>query len=331
MIQHFLASVGQRVFGVVLVLLAATGHSAEPTQRTARVGFVGADSQATTLRGVSTLWERLGELGWVEGRNLVREVRWAEGHYERLPLLMTEVLEHKVDELVTYSTPGAVAAKKATTEVPIVVAGMGDAIGTGVVANLARPGGNLTGLSLQWEELSGKWLELLHETIPSLSTLAVISNSDSPVVRMVVKKLPPIASDRGLKLRLYDVRKADGYARAFKQAGQEAQAALVVADPLAVGHRSEITALAAANRIPTLYVLHEFMDAGGLMAYAPDSRLIFRRAAEYVDKILRGARPGDLPIEQPTHFTLSVNLKAARALRLAIPESILLRAEQVSR
>ena len=194
-------SIWQRVLGVALLLLALPGHSAEPTQRVARVGFVGPESHATSIDTSNAFWERLRELGWFEGQNLVAEVRWVEGRYERLPPLMAEVLARKVDVLFTYGTPCAVAAKKATNTVPIVVAAMGDPVGTGLVASLARPGGNLTGLSIQWEDLSGKWLELLQETIPRLSTVAVISNPDSPVTREVARKLPGIASRRGLKLR----------------------------------------------------------------------------------------------------------------------------------
>ena len=324
---------------ILLVLVAAAAvledavsRAVEPTQRVARLGFVDPGSRATALRGFAAFWERLRELGWVEGENLVVESRWADGRMDRLPGLMTEVLGRKIDVLVTYSTPGALAAKNATSSVPIVVAAMGDPIGTGLAASLSRPGGNLTGVSLQWgEELSGKWLELLQETAPKVSTVAVISNPDSPVVRKLTKDLERIAARRGLKLRFEDVREPGALAGAFKQARQSAQAALVLADPLTVDARREITALAAAHRLPTLYVLQEFMQTGGLMAYGVDDRIVFRNAAEYVDKILRGARPGDLPIEQATQFSLVVNLKTARALGLTIPESILQRADEVIR
>ena len=190
MTQRLLLSTCQRLLSTALVLVALPAHSVELAQRVVRVGFVGAESASTSIRGFNAFWERLHELGWVEGKNLIAEVRWAEGRYERLPPLMAEVLGRKIDVLVTYSTPGAVAAKKATTTVPIVVAAMADPVGTGLVASLARPGGNLTGLSLQWEDLGGKWLELLHETIPRLSTVAVIANPDSPAVRDVTRKLP---------------------------------------------------------------------------------------------------------------------------------------------
>ena len=322
-----------------VLAIAATLHAvafisqsfgAEPTQGTVRVGFVDPASRTTTLSGVNAFWERLRELGWAEGQNLVIEARWAEGQIDRLPGLMNEVLARKVDILVTYSTSGALAAKSATSTVPIVVAAMGDPVGTGIAPNLSRPGGNLTGISLQWgEDLSGKWLELLQETVPKVSTVAVISNPDSPVVRRITKDLERIAPRHGLKLRFYDVREAAALPGVFKQARQVAQAALVLADPFTVDARREIAGLAAAQRLPTLYVLQEFMEAGGLMAYGVDNRIVFRRAAEYVDKILRGAKPGDLPIEQPAQFSLVVNLKTAKALGLTIPQSILLRADEV--
>jgi putative ABC transport system substrate-binding protein len=312
--------------------LVYSSSAAEPTQKIARLGVVDPRSQSATLPRFAAFWDRLRELGWVEGQNLAVESRWADGHNDQLPDLMTDVLARKVDVLVTYSTSGALAAKNATKTVPIVVAAMGDPVGTGIAASLSRPGGNLTGVSLQWgEDLSGKWLELLQETVPKVSTIAVISNPDSPVVRKVVTDLQRIAVRRGVKLRFEDVRERAALAGAFKRARQGAQAGLVLADPLTVGARREVTALAAAHRLPTLYVLPDFMDADGLMAYGVDNRIVFRRAAEYVDKILRGARPADLPIEQPTQFSLVVNLKTAKALGLIIPESILLRADEVIR
>jgi len=306
-------------------------RAGEPAQKVARVGFVDPESPSTTVRGVAEFWEHLRELGWVEGQNLTIEARWAEGRYDRLPALMAEVVDKNVDVLVTYSTPGAIAAKKATSTIPIVVAAMGDPIGTGIVTSLARPGGNLTGLSLQWDDLSSKWLELLQETIPHLSRVAVISNPDSPLITKVAKDLQEISVKRQVKLSFEDVRERGAFARAFKSARGKAQAALVLADPLTVSSREEIVMLAATHRAPTLYVLQEFMGAGGLMAYAVDSRIMFRRAADYVGKILKGARPADLPIEQPTQLSLAVNLKTAKALGLAIPESILLRADEVIR
>jgi putative ABC transport system substrate-binding protein len=305
--------------------------AAETSQKIARVGFVGTESRSTSLRGVPQFFARLRELGWVEGQTLVVEARWADGDYNRLPELMTDVVARNIDVLVTSTTPAAIAAKKVTSTVPIVVVAMGDPVGMGLVNSLSRPGGNLTGLSLQWADLSGKWVELLQEAIPRLSTLAVISNPASPIITKVAKDLQAIAAQRGVKLVFQDVREPAAFPDAFRRARQHAQAALVLADPLVLAARDQITALAAANRLPALYVSHEFMVSGGLMTYAVDSRIMFRRAAEYVDKILRGARPGDLPIEQPTQLSLAVNLKTAKALGITIPESILLRADEVIR
>ena len=317
-------------FASAIVLGSPLLRAAEPAQRVVRVGFVNPASRSIGSRALTQFWERLRELGYVEGQNLVIEARWAEGRYDRLPELMAEVIGRKVDVLVTYSTPAAAAAKNATSTIPIVAAGMGDPIGSRLVASLARPGGNLTGLSLGWAEgIAGKWLELLQETVPQLTTVAVIANPDNPLSRVQAKQLQAIAPTRGLKLWLTEVREPGALDRAFGQAGQQAQGVLVLPDPLIAALRGQLTALAARHRLPTIYSLRDFVDAGGLMSYGPDMGVQYRRAAEYVDKILKGALPADLPIEQPTQWTLVVNLKVARALGLTIPQSILLRADEV--
>jgi len=303
----------------------------EPAQKVVRLGFV--DQQfPSTVGDITQFWQRLRELGWVEGQNLVVERRWAEGHAERLPELMNEMVADKVDVIVTYSTPAAIAAKNATRTIPIVAVAMGDPISSGLAASLARPGGNLTGQSMGYGAgVEGKWLELLQETVPRLSTVAVIENPGNPAVRDQAKALKAFAPTRGLKLRFIDVREPDVFPNAFKQARREAQAVLVLADPLTTANRTQITALAAEHRLPAMYTLHPFMDAGGLIAYAPDMAVMFRRAADYVDKIVKGAKPAELPIEQPTQYLLVVNLKTARTLELTIPESILRRADEVIR
>ncbi len=307
-------------------------RAADPAQKVVRLGFVGPESPSTTVRGVTAFWDRLRELGYVEGQNLVIETRWAEGRIDRLPALMAEVTERKVDVLVTYSTPGAVAAKSATNTIPIVVASMGDPVGTGLAASLARPGGNLTGVSLGWGEgIAGKWVELLQETVPHLSTVTVIANPESPLVRNLAMEVKAIAPTRGVKLLFFEVREPGMLDPAFRQARRQAQAVLVLADPLTVHHQRRITALAAKYRLPAMYALRDFVDAGGLMAYGVDQATLFRRAAEYVDRVLKGAKPADLPIEQPTQWALAVNLTTAKALGLTIPESILLRADEVIR
>jgi putative ABC transport system substrate-binding protein len=297
-----------------------------------KLGFVHSQSPSTTNRGLSGFWARLAELGWVQGRNLVVEQRWAEGHLERLPALMADVVGRNVDVIITYSTPAAVAAKSATNTIPIVVESMGDPVGTGVAASLAHPGGNLTGLSLQMTEgIPGKWLELLQETVPRLVTVAVIGNPDTPLFGQVRRPLEAAASARNLKLRFIDARTPEDLKTAVGHARRAAQAALVIPDPLTFYYQRQVAAQAAKDRLPVMYGLPEYVDAGGLMAYGPNQVILFRRAAEYVDKILRGANPADLPIEQATQYVLIVNLKTAHALRLTIPKSILDRADEVIR
>ena len=307
-------------------------YGAEPPPKAARVGFVHPQSPSTATHGPSAFWERLRELGYVEGKNLVIEPRWADGQMDRLPELMADLIGSNVDVLVTFGTQAAIAAKSATKTIPIVGVAMGEPLRTGLAPSLARPGGNLTGTSVGWGEgIGGKWLELLQETVPRLSTVAVIENPDTPIARELAKELAAIAPTRGLKLRLIDVREPAALDRAFEQAKRKAQAVLVLPWPVISAHRDQVTALAAKSRLPTIYYLRDYVEAGGLMAYAPDLTVQFRRAADYVDKILKGAKPADLPIEQPTQWSLIVNLKTAKALGLTIPESILVRADEVIR
>jgi putative ABC transport system substrate-binding protein len=294
------------------------------------LGYVLAESPTTWARADAAFFERLGELGWIEGRNLIVERRWAEGSLDQLPILMADVVGRGIDVLVTASTPAALAAKNATTTVPIVIASMGDPVASGVVVSLARPGGNITGLSLGWTEgIPGKWLELLQEAIPRLTTVAVIRNPDSALLRLLPKPLNAAADAMGVKLRYIDVRESEELGHAFTLARRQAKAAIVLPDPVTLQHREEVASLAAKHQLPTIYGLREYVDAGGLMAYAPDHAAMFRRAAGYVDRILRGAKPDNLPMEQPTQFALTVNIKTAKALGLAIPQSLLLRAEEI--
>lgn len=319
-----------RAIAVALLIVAAIAATAQTTDRVARLGFVDPDAQSNSINAGEAFWKRLHELGWVQGKNLVVVARSAEGRLDLLPALMTDVVQSKVDVLVTSSTPGALAARKATGTVPIVVLGMGDPIGTGLAASLAHPGGNLTGFSLEMtDEVTGKLLELVQETVPRVTTLAVISNPDSLLIIKMIGHLKAAAAARHVNLRFFDVRAPQDFIPAFSAARRGAQAALVLSDPLTVTHRKAITELAARYRIPAMYTLLAFMREGGLIAYGADQTLRARRAAEYVDKILRGANPGDLPIEQPTQFRLVVNLRTAKAIGLTIPQSILLRADEM--
>jgi putative ABC transport system substrate-binding protein len=282
------------------------------------------------VRGVSAFGQRLRELGWIEGQNLIIETGWSEGRSDRLPALLADIFRRKVDVLVTYSTPAAVAAKKATSTVPIVVAGMADPVGSGLVQSLGRPGGNLTGLSLGYsDEFSGKWLELLREVVPHLFTVAVISNPDNPADRELRRQIESVAPKSGVKVRFIDVREPQALPKAFQNAGQIAQAILVFPDPITVNHRQTVVKITTKQRLPSMYVFRDFVEVGGLMSYGVDQDFLFRRAAEFVDMILNGSKPADIPIEQPTRFTLAVNLRTARALGITIPQSVLLRADEV--
>ena len=312
-------------------LFARPASAADPSPRVARVGFVGPLSAAAISSYNGAFWKRLPELGWVPGQNLVIESRSADGHLERLPALIADVIDRKVDVLVTYGLPAAIAAKKATSTVPIVVAIMPDPVRSGLVASLGRPGGNLTGLSSGDPALSGKMLELLQEAVPRLSAIAVIANPNNPMTRDLAQDLEALAPTRGLKLQVIELRGPEGLDRAFERARRMAGAVVVAGEPITIEHRRRVTGLAAKHRLPAIYLDREYVSAGGLMAYGPDISAMWRRAAEYVDRILRGAKPEDLPIEQPTRFVLSVNLKTAKALNITIPESILVRADEVVR
>jgi putative ABC transport system substrate-binding protein len=275
----------------------------------------------------------LQELGWTRGKNITVEERWANGDLGRMPRLIAEVIARNVDVIVTGTDSGALAARKTTSTIPIVAVALGDPVSTGVVDSLARPGGNLTGLSLQTGEgVPGKCLELIRETLPGLSTIAVLWNPTFPTARVQVRQLEKDAATHGVKLQLiaYD-SSWQGLQAAFQQARAQAKAAIFFSDPLAYSDRRRVTALAAQSRLPVIYTVLDFVNDGGLMGYGGDFRVMYRRAAEYVDKVLRGAKPGDLPIEQANELKLALNLKTAQALGVTIPESILLRAEDVSR
>ena len=306
--------------------------AADTTGKVARIAFVSPSPASAFARSIVVFRDRLSELGWVEGQNLVLDQYWGEGHLERLPELMAQALARNPDVLVTASTPGALAAKKATSTVPIVVASMGDPVQTGVVSNLARPGGNLTALSTGYVDgFAGKWLELLLEAVPQATKVAVIWNLGNPVTRGQGIDLEKVAAARGVRLRFIDVREPGKLESAFQQAKHAAQASVVICENLFIENRQQVVDLAAKYRLPTVYCLSGFARAGGLIAYGTDLQTMHRRAADYVDKVLRGAKVGDLPVEQPTKFELVVNLRTAKALGITVPESILLRADEVIR
>jgi len=266
----------------------------------------------------------------VEGQSIALDARWADGRIERFAELVAELVRLNVDVLVVTTTPGALAAKGATTKIPVVMVLIGDPVGTGLVASLPRPGGNLTGLSLMSPDVIGKRLQLLKEVLPKLSRAAALSNPDNPLHAVFWRETQGAARKLGVQVQALEVRRPEDFAGAFRAATRErAGALLIFDDALFNGYRTELVALAARTRLPAIYGARHFPEAGGLMSYGPNWPDQLRRAATYVDKILKGARPADLPVEQPTKFELVLNMKTAKALGITFPQSILIRADQL--
>ena len=321
--------IGLAVVLAVSLVLAPRAGEAQETGKVYRIGYLAlAPGEDTTW--MKSLLDRLHELGYGEGKNMAFEYRSAEGHLERLPQLAMELVRGRPDVLIAgYGTLAAQAAKAATTTLPIVFTNVGDPVGAGLVSSLGRPGGNVTGLS-GLKELGGKQLQLLQEVSPGKKTVAVLMNPDTPFARLALKEITTPAAASHTRLEILEARTADEVSRVFPtvvKAG--AGGLLVLGDPLMYSLRREIADLSAKFRLPALYVARDWVEAGGLMSYGVDRRQVYRRAAEYVDKILKGAKPADLPVEQPTQFELVINLKTAKALGLTIPQSVLLRADQV--
>jgi putative ABC transport system substrate-binding protein len=293
------------------------------------IGFFSAGSAAPLRSWVAALVQRLGELGWIEGRTVAIEYRWAEGHDERLAEIAAEFVRLKVDVIVTHSAGPVIAAKQATAVIPIVFAVAADPLGTGLVASLAHPGGNVTGLSSQTGDLAGKRLELFRELIPGLRRLAIMANIDAPGAVLEAAEVQGTARALGLEVVTSEILRTEDIAPVFEALKGRADALLVPPEPLVFANRIRINILAASARLPTMYGSREYVEAGGLMSYGPNFPNQFRRAGEYVDKILRGTKPGDIPVEQPTKFDLIINLNTAKALGLAIPDSFLLRADEI--
>jgi ABC-type uncharacterized transport system substrate-binding protein len=301
---------------------------AQQASKLPTIGFLGATTPSAGGQLLAAFVQRLRELGWIEGRNVAIESRWAEGRGERFAEIAAEFVRLKVDVILTHNTPPALAAKQATSIIPIVFATGGDPVGTGVVASLARPGGNVTGLSSQNKETAGKRIELLREIVPGLRRLAILA-SDSPYSVLEVSEVQAAARTVGLEVAAFEIRRTEDIAPVFEKLKGRAGALYVIPDPVTVSNRVRINILALGARLPTMHAVRDPVEAGGLMSYGPNWSDMFRRAADYVDKILRGAKPGDLPVEQPTKFDLVVNLTTAKVLGLTIPESFLLRADEV--
>jgi putative tryptophan/tyrosine transport system substrate-binding protein len=302
---------------------------AQHVGRVPTIGFLGVGTSSGAGQWVGAFVQRLHELDWIVGRTIAVEYRWAEGRYERAAEIAAEFVQRKVDVIVTSATAGAVAAKQATSVIPIVFAAAGDPVGTGLVASLAQPGGNVTGLSLQQTETAGKRLELLREVVPGLGRLAILANVSNPAVVLDMREIQATARTLGLEVITLEIRRGEDIAPALEGLKGRAGALYVPSDPLMNTHRVRINTLALAARLPTMHNIRESVEAAGLMSYGANLPDLFRRAAEFIDKILRGAKPGDLPVEQPTKFDLIINLTTAKALGLEIPPMLLARADEV--
>jgi putative ABC transport system substrate-binding protein len=292
------------------------------------IGFLGGSTSSAASQWSAAFVQRQRELGWIEGRTVTNEYRWAEGRTERFAEIVAEFVRLNVDVIVTNGA-AAIAAKQVTSVIPIVFTLAADPVGSGLVASLARPGGNVTGLSVQQLDLAGKRVEFLREVVPGLRRLAIMANVGYPAMVVEIGEVQAAARALGLEVATSEIRQAEDIAPAFEALKGRADALYACADALVVTNRVRINTLAQGARLPTMYGFREFVEAGGLMSYGPNLPDLFRRAAELVDKILRGAKPGDIPVEQPTKFDLIVNLTTAKALSLTIPEAFLLRANEL--
>jgi putative ABC transport system substrate-binding protein len=314
--------------GLVAAPLTA---DAQQAGKVFQVGYLGNSTPALESALVDGFRRGLRENGYVEGQNIVLHYRWAEGRIDAMPGLAAELVRNKVDVIVTSGTPGGLAAKSATMTIPIVLAAAGDAVGAGLVSSLARPGGNVTGLSTLYPDLEGKRLEVLREIVPKANRVAVLMNPANPFTALAWKETRSAAVGLRMTLLPAEVRAAEDFERVFAAIVKANPDALVViADrPFLISHRARIVSFAAQRRLPAMYPYREFVEEGGLVVYGPNFVEMFRRAATYVDKILRGAQPADLPVEQPSKFELVINLRTAKALGLTIPRSLLSVADQV--
>jgi putative tryptophan/tyrosine transport system substrate-binding protein len=324
---------GKRIIVVLLVGLALALFGlaeAQPPKKVHRIGLLATVSPSTMAARADAFRQGLRELGYVEGKSIVIEWRFAENKADRLPGLAAELVRLKVDVIVTAAPPPSRAAKEATSTIPIVMAFDDDPVGTGLVASLARPGGNITGLATLSPEIGGKQLELLKETIPRLSRVAVLGTSTVPPYATMVKEIELAAKALGVKALFLDVQNPKDIETAFRTASKwRASAIVVLSGPVLRTQQKQIVDLAVKNRLPATYVRPEFVADGGLMTYGVNMNDLYRRAATYVDKILKGVKPADLPVEQPTKFEFIINLKAAKQIGLTIPPNVMARADRV--
>jgi len=317
--------------GTVLCALSSSADAQQPKQLP-RVGYLASGSRSSELSHIEAFNEGLRERGYTEGQNIIIDYSFAEGKLDRLPALAADLVRSKVDVIVTGGGPTTRAAKDATKSIPTVLVNLSDPVALGFVASLAKPGGNMTGLASIQTDLGGKRVELLKEILPQLSRLAVLANRDVPGYGVQMKEVEVAAQTIGLQLQVEDIRGPNDLEKAFSAITKgRAGALLGLTNPTFNILRSRIAELAVKSRLPSMYGDRVFVDSGGLISYGPDVLDSFRRAAKYVDKILKGAKPAELPVEQPTKFELVINLKTAKALNLTIPQSVLYRADKVIR
>jgi putative ABC transport system substrate-binding protein len=318
------------LLGAMLFALSYSASAQQPA-RIHRIGILSISGSVFPAR-VEAFRRRLRELGYIEGQNIVFEYRYAEGKQDRYPELAAELVRLKVDVLVTAGTPAARAAKNATATIPIVFAGASDPVGTGIVSSLAQPGGNITGLSLMAPDLDGKRLELLKEAFPKVARVAFLWESGGTRGNLALTDMEAPAKALGVKLLSLEVRVLDDFEGAFARAKKErAQALITTTGGLINTQQRQVLDFAAKNRLPAIYHYSEFVEAGGLMSYGPDNTDLWRRAADFVDKILKGAKPAEIPVEQPMKFEFVVNLKSAKQIGVTIPANVLVRADRAIR
>ncbi len=312
------------------ILLGSLAAQAQQTGNVYRIGFLGNSTAALEANLVGPFREGLRDLGYVEGRNVLIEYRWAEGKYDRFPALIGELLALKVAVIVTAGTPATLAVKKATTSVPLVMTAVGDPVGTGIVPSLSHPGGNITGLTAISTEIDAKRLELLREVVPSVSYIALLWNAGSPLQVLAEKQVQAAAQVLRMRVLSLGVKTEEEIKSALAvMARERPDALLVLADRLLLHHRVLIMDFATRHRLPGVHAYRELVEAGGLMSFGPSYADMHKRAAYFVDRILKGAKPGDLPVERPRTFELVINLKVAKALGLTIPQSVLLRGTEI--
>ena len=293
------------------------------------IGFLGSSTPSAMGQWVAAFVQRLRDLGWIEGRTVAIEYRWAEGRSSRAAEIAAEFVRLNVDVIVTYASVAVLAAKQATSVIPIVFAAATDAVGAGLVASLARPGGNVTGLSMQQTDAAGKRLELLREIAPGLRHLAILANVSSPGSVLEMREVQAAARTLGLEVTMLEIRRAEDIVPSFDTLHDRAEALYVCTDPLVITNRARIHTLTLGARLPTIYNSREYVETGGLMSYGPNWLDRWKRTAEIVDKILRGTKPADIPVVQPTKFDLVINLTTAKVLGLAVPPSLLALADEV--